>query len=135
MIGIDTNVLVRFLVQDDERQSEAASRFMEGLSSDRRGFLSSVVLVETSWVLERAYGASREDIASALQGLLAAREIVIESPSVVRAALRLFSSSRSVQFADAMIVETAKAAGADSVVTFDRKASREAAMTLLSTAP
>lgn len=76
MIGIDTNVLVRYLAQDDAAQSPAATRIVEGLTPERPGFVSLVAVVETVWVLTRAYGMRREDIADVLEGLFRAREIV-----------------------------------------------------------
>ena len=73
MIGLDTNLVVRFLVQDDEAQAALASEVFASLSADHPGFIGSVVLAETSWVLAKAYKASREDIAGAIEGAIALR--------------------------------------------------------------
>mgnify|MGYP006191082619 CR=1 FL=1 len=78
MIGVDTNVLVRYLVQDDATQAQIASDVIDGLSEADQGYVGREVLIELVWVLERAYGFSRMEIANALDGLLAAIELVIE---------------------------------------------------------
>jgi predicted nucleic-acid-binding protein len=69
MIAIDTNVLVRFLTQDDPEQAAAASAFMRGLTPAAPGFISREVMVELVWVLERAYRFSRAEVSAALEGL------------------------------------------------------------------
>ncbi|NWG54503.1 MAG: type II toxin-antitoxin system VapC family toxin [Hydrogenophilaceae bacterium] len=131
MIGLDTNVVVRFLAQDDPAQSPIATRLMSRLTRERPGFISAVVLAEISWVLSRAYKASREDIAGALEGLLRATELMVENAEAAYRALAVYLASTSVEFADALIAQSAALAGADETVTFDRNAAAEAGMRLL----
>jgi predicted nucleic-acid-binding protein len=131
VIGIDTNVLVRFLAQDDEVQSPIATRFMARLSRERPGFISSVVLAEITWVFARAYKASRDDIANAVEGVLRSAELVVENADAAYRALGAYQASKSAEFADALIGETAALAGARETVTFDRNAAAETAMRLL----
>jgi predicted nucleic-acid-binding protein len=124
VIGLDTNVVVRYLAQDDPRQSAAASRFVETvLTPENPGFLSAVVLCEIAWVLAECYAADRARIRQAIEGLLVAKQIAIETPDVVRKALRNWNDS-AADFADALIGEVARAAGATKIVTFDRAAAK-----------
>ncbi len=131
MIGLDTNVVVRFLTQDDQVQSPIANRLISRLSREQPGFISSVVLAEITWVLSRAYKASREDIALAVEGLLRSAELIVENADAAYRALGIYQSSKSADFADALIVETASLAGAAETVTFDQKAAASMAMRLL----
>ncbi|MBI2754374.1 MAG: type II toxin-antitoxin system VapC family toxin [Betaproteobacteria bacterium] len=124
MIGLDTNVVVRYLAQDDPKQSAAASRFFERvLTPENRGFVPVVVLCELAWVLAECYGARRVRIRQAIEGLLAAKQLAVETPDVVRKALRAWDES-AADFADALIGELARASGADKTVTFDRAAAK-----------
>lgn len=131
MIGIDTNVVIRFLAQDDDVQSPIATRFMSRLSRERPGFVSTVVLAEIAWVLSRAYRTSREDIAKAVEGLLRSAELVVENADAAYRALGVYRISRGVEFADALIAQTAALAGATESVTLERQAAAEAGMRLL----
>jgi predicted nucleic-acid-binding protein len=131
VIGIDTNVVVRFLVQDDEVQSPIATRFMSRLSRERPGFISAVVLAEIVWVLSRAYKASREDIAKAVEGLLRSAELIVENADASYRALGVYRASKSAEFADALIAQTAALAGAKETVTFDEDAAAALGMRLL----
>ena len=82
MIGLDTNVLVRYLTQDDPIQSPQATRLIEQkLSEANPGFVSVVAIVETVWVLERAYGFAALEIATAIENALQADALVIEKPA------------------------------------------------------
>lgn len=124
MIGLDTNVVVRYLAQDDARQSAAASRVFERvLSPENPGFISAVVLCEIAWVLAECYGADEERVHAAIDGLLAAKQIAVEAPDVVRRALRAWQES-GADFADALIGELAREHGAEKTVTFDRAAAK-----------
>ena len=133
MIGLDTNVLVRSLMQDDARQAVAATRLLESLTPDSPGFVTTVSLVELCWVLESAYGLTREQVLEALEALLRTQELVVENADSVWQAVRLFASTRA-DFADCLIARVAVAAGCESVVTFDRATARSGAMTLVSVA-
>jgi predicted nucleic-acid-binding protein len=130
MIGIDTNVLVRHIAQDDSKQSPKATKLIQGLTADSPGFVSLVVVVELNWVLDKAYGLSRAEISNALDLLLRSREIVVERADVVIQAVRAFRGSNA-DLPDCLIVALSKASGADGVMTFDAKAAKTAGMTLL----
>ncbi|MCC5999767.1 MAG: type II toxin-antitoxin system VapC family toxin [Pararhodobacter sp.] len=121
MIALDTNVLVRFLVQDDPDQARLAGQVIDRLTEETPGFVGREVLVELVWVLERAYRLGRAEIAVALDGLLASTELVVEGADQVGPALELYRND-GFGFADLMIVATARREGAREVVTFDRKA-------------
>jgi predicted nucleic-acid-binding protein len=131
LIGLDTNVVIRFLTQDDQVQSPIATRFVSHLSRENPGFVSSVVLAEITWVLSRAYKASRQDIAGAVEGLLRSAELIIENAEAAYRALGIYRASTSAEFADALIAQTAALAGASETVTFDRSASTALGMRLL----
>ena len=77
MIGLDTNVLVRYVMQDDPRQSPKATRLMESLTSESPGFVSQISIVEFVWVLSSSYELTRAQVASALDLLLRGKELVI----------------------------------------------------------
>ncbi len=130
MIALDTNVIVRFLVQDEAEQSRRATEFVEELSPDDPGLVSREVLLELVWVLERAYGYSRLEIASAIDGLLSSSELILEAADDVGPALDLYRSE-GFGFADLMIAAAARRLGASEVVTFDQKAARLPGVRLL----
>ena len=130
MIGIDANVLVRYLAQDDAHQAARATAFIESLSSEAPGFLPVVALVETVWVLSRAYQLPRPHLAVLVEQLLRTRELVVEHAHAARLALARYQSGEA-DFADALIAETARLAGRTETVTFDRKAAARAGMRLL----
>jgi predicted nucleic-acid-binding protein len=132
VIGLDTNVVIRFIAQDDESQSPIATRFISRLSREQPGFISTVVLAEITWVLSRAYKASREDTAKAVEGLLRSAELVVENAEAAYRALAVYQASTSSEFADALIAEIAALAGATETVSFDRRAAAETGMRLLS---
>lgn len=129
MIGIDTNVLVRYLTQDDEAQAEIASRTIDQLTVEEPGYLGVVALVETFWVLRRTYGFAGGEVTQVLSEVVAADEIAVENPAVVDRALG--AAAEGADFADAVIAETARQAGCERTVTFDRHAAKTAAMRLL----
>ena len=130
MIALDTNVLVRFLVQDDPLQAQLATKLIDQLTDDAQDFVSREVLIELVWVLERAYHLGRAEIAAALDGLLSATELNIEGSDEVAPALELYRND-GFGFADLMIAAAARRAGASEVVTFDRKAARLPGVRLL----
>jgi predicted nucleic-acid-binding protein len=130
VIGLDTNVLVRFLVQDDPHQSAAATALMSSLTQVVPGFVCREVLVELVWVLERAYAYPRHAIADALDGLLAAPELVIEAAD--RAAIAADRYRRGgAGFADQMVALAGQGVGCKETVTFDRQAAALPGMQLL----
>lgn len=132
MIGVDTNVIVRLLVADDEKQADAASRYLkEHCSSDDPALLSDIVLVECAWVLEDLYEYSRAQIGEAIDGLLATAQLRAADASAVGTALQRFRSS-SADFADCLLGVNNVNAGCEYTATFDRKASKLPEFQLLS---
>jgi predicted nucleic-acid-binding protein len=122
VIGLDTNVIVRYLAQDDLRQAAAATRLIEGsLSAEARGFVSIVTLAEVVWVMSSNYRAARAAVADIVEGLLTAPQLAIEKADVIWRALRAFRDSKA-DFSDAVIVELGRDAGCSKTVTFDRQA-------------
>lgn len=131
MIGLDTNVIVRYVAQDDARQSAAATRLMEKtLSAESPGFVTLVTLCEVAWVLAECYGADRQRIRSVLEGLLETRQVLVESAELAWRALRAWQGS-AADFSDALIDEIAAAAGATKVLTFDKAAAKLPSFELL----
>ena len=134
MIGLDTNVLVRFLVQDDADQARVAGALIAGLTLDDPGFVCREVVLELVWVLERAYGLARSDIAAALNGLLEAQELVVESGDRVAVAADRYRKG-GAGFADQMVALAGQGAGCRSTDTFDCKAVGLPGMRLLGAGP
>jgi predicted nucleic-acid-binding protein len=130
MIGLDTNVLVRYVMQDDPKQSPKANRVIEALTSDEPGFVSVVSIVELVWVLSASYGLTRVQLAQVLEGLLRTRELVIDRSEYVTRALRTYKSG-SADFADCLIERGASTAGCEKTMTFDVGAAKTAGMTLI----
>ncbi len=123
MIGLDTNVIVRYLAQDDARQSAAATRLIEGsLSAESRGFISIVTLAEVVWVMSSHYKVNRAAVADIVEGLLTAPPLMLEHAEIIWRALGSYRDSRA-NFSDALIVELGRDAGCTKTVTFDRHAS------------
>lgn len=122
MIGVDTNVLVRYLVQDDPAQTGLAKRFLETELSDRQpGFVSLVVLVETLWVLRSIYALTPVELVETVRDLLEIGQLHVEQrTSVMRALTRI--GQRNADLVDALVAEIAVEAGCTRTVTFDRAA-------------
>ena len=134
MIGLDTNVLARYLTQDDARQAALASQLIENeLTIASPGFISLVVLAELCWVLSRLYSATMDELADLISDLLNTPQIQVERREVVQAAIRRFNQgkSRKAGLVDALIAEIASSEGCSATVTFDKAAVRAAGMTLL----
>jgi len=120
MIGLDMNLLVRYLTMDDAVQFAKARTLIEdAVSSGERFVINAAVLCELVWVLRTAYAYSREEIARALESVLATAEFTVERPDEARQALREFQTTRA-DFSDALIGRVNRALGADHTVTFDR---------------
>lgn len=124
MIGLDTNVLVRYLAQDDLAQSARATRLIEEELTERNpGFLSVVTMVETVWVLGRAYGLSDRQVAATIERVLQTDVLVVENEQEVFAAMIALRWG-TPSFSDALIAALGKKAGCAFTLTFDQKASR-----------
>lgn len=130
MTGIDTNVLVRYLVQDDSEQSRRATLYIDKECSEYSpGFIGLVVLVETVWVSESLYDADRRRVSDIVRSILTARQLVVEQAETVWKALQLFEAGKA-GFSDCLVASSAGSAGCTGVVTFDKRAAK-AGMTLL----
>lgn len=121
MIGLDTNVLVRYIAQDEPAQAALATRLIEGFTAEAPGFVSTVTLVETVWVLARAYRTAKPEILQVIEGLLRARDLVVEDAETHYLALNLYAAT-GVDYADAVIAQAGRRAGCDYTATFDRRA-------------
>jgi predicted nucleic-acid-binding protein len=119
MIGIDTNVLVRYLVQDHPVQSHEASVIIEGAeATGEKLFLSSPVLCELAWVLRKAYRFSKADLLRVLETLLHQRAFALERNDLVARAMDAYRDGPA-GFADYLIVQQAWNAGCTRFLTFD----------------
>ena len=130
MIGLETNVLVRYVMQDAPRQSPRATRLIESLSAEEPGFVPVVALVELVWVLSGSYLLARAQVATVLYTLLRSKELVIDRADLVTQALACFSAGPA-DFADALIERIASAAGCTATMSFDTGAVKAASMTLV----
>ena len=130
MIGLDTNVIVRYVMQDDPKQSQKATRLIEALSSDAPGFVPLVAVVEIAWVLTSCYDLKREQVAEAIGGILRSKEFVVDRAEQVAQALRVYKTG-SADFADCLIERGSTSAGCDRTMTFDASAAKTAGMTLI----
>jgi predicted nucleic-acid-binding protein len=129
-IGLDTNVIVRYLTHDEPTQTVAAVRLMDSLSSDSPGFLSLIVIAELVWVLEGSYRFKKNEIEQVLETLLRSKELAVERAEIVMHALRKFNAG-DADFADCLIERCGHAAECQYTVTFDRNAAKGAGMKLL----
>jgi predicted nucleic-acid-binding protein len=124
VIGLDTNILVRYLAQDDPVQAPKATELIEErLTEENPGFVSVVAMVETAWVLDRAYGLANHEIAAAIERTLQADVLVVENEQEVFAAMIALREGHG-SFADALIGGLGRRAGCTRTLTFDRKASQ-----------
>lgn len=130
MIGLDTNVLVRYLAQDDPQQSPLATELIEALTVDEPGYISIVSVVEIVWVLTSCYAVSKDRLCEILAILLQTKGILVAQADVVWQALRLFKKGQA-DFADCLIKCCAEEAGCRYVASFDRNAAKCCGMQLL----
>ena len=130
MIGLDTNVLLRFFLQDDPDQSARAAALMSSFSLREPGFVSGVTIAESVWVLERFYRKPKHEVTFFVQGLLESQQLVVENQDAVAQALRRFEASNA-DFADCLIERLGHSAGCARTMTFDLNASKISGMVLL----
>lgn len=130
MIGLDTNVIVRYVAQDDPEQSPKATRLIESLTVDAPGYISLVSVVELVWVLKGCYASGKTEICQVLETLMRTKEIIVEHGDIVWKALRLFKEGNA-DFADCLIERSANEAGCSYTATFDRDASKFCGMRLV----
>lgn len=133
MTGLDTNVLVRYFTDDEPRQAKAARALIETrLTREAPGHVNVVTLAETAWVLQRLYGAGRDEIARVVDSLLTAASLVIERKAVVRRALQAYAAAATAGFTDCLIAQLNAEAGCETTLTFDKRAAKGAGFVLLS---
>ncbi len=131
MIALDTNVLVRYIVQDDPGQAKAATRLIESeCSADQPGLVSSVTLCELVWVLGRGYRTPKERIVAVLRAVLSAEELQAENPDLAWRALGLFEAGPG-DFADYLVGASNRTHGATTTYTFDKTAGASDLFTLI----
>lgn len=124
MIGLDTNVLVRYIVQDDAQQGARAANLIEArCTAEEPGRVDAIVMCELVWVLEGGYRYSREVVAAVLRQLLGTAELSVEAPHLAWAAVRAYERDNA-DFADYLIGARNKEAGCLATFTFDKRASR-----------
>jgi predicted nucleic-acid-binding protein len=122
MIGIDTNLLIRFILEDDPVWSKPVARFLENeLSPERPGYINLVVLAELAWSVRRVHGFDRTRMAAMIEGLLASDSLIVERSEIVARALARYRHG-SIGFADRLIVELNEEAGAVPTVSIDKEA-------------
>lgn len=132
MIALDTNVLVRFLAQDDDAQFQVAAGLIEGCTSDAPGYVCREVMIELVWVLERAYKYSREDIAEALLSIVTASQLLVENAQDIASIVNLYRKE-GYDFADLMVRQAAAKAENRTLKTFDQKLAKLDGVDLLGT--
>ena len=124
MKAIDTNILVSFLVKDDDQQAEAAYRVFKQVEADRQVlFIPMLVVLETVWVLESVYAIKRQEILDCVEELLLMPVLEFEAQPAIRSFVTSARESKA-DLADLLITQSARFSGCECVLTFDRRASR-----------
>jgi predicted nucleic-acid-binding protein len=122
LIGLDTNVVIRYLVQDDKKQSAAATRFIEkSLTTDAPGYINHITLCEIVWVLQRCYGVTTPQVREIIEGLLTTKQLMVENVEITWKALRAYDV-KNADFCDALIGQKNIHSGCEHTVTFDKRA-------------
>ena len=129
MIGLDANVLVRYVTQDDPAQADRVEALIDSLSPANPGFVSTVALAEAVWVLSGVFRIEADGIQRFVRHLLASTDIVVEHDDAVRLAIDATAGSR--EFTDVLIGAIGLARGCEATVTFDRKAANLRGMRVL----
>lgn len=133
MIGIDTNVLVRYITQDDEHQATIATEFIENYcSSGNKIFINHIVICELVWVLKKCYKILKPETINIIEYILKISQFSIENPQVIWQALSDYKKGPA-DFADYVVGRTNKFHNCDETVTFDQKAGKSKEFALLST--
>lgn len=130
MIGLDTNVLVRYIMQDDPKNSPKATKLIESLDGDNPGYITMVSVIELYWVLTSCYELTGEQVGQALEAILRTKQFLVERADQVMRALRVYGEGKA-DFADCLIERSATGAGCTQTMTFDVGASKHAGMTLI----
>ncbi len=130
MIGLDTNILLRYIIQDDPRQASRATRLIENrCDKQSRGYITLIVLSELVWVLRSAYGYSKPQIVAVLDQILITAEFEIENEELAWKALQAWRSGPA-DYADYLLVLANQAAGCERTYSFDSKLARHPAVSL-----
>ena len=132
MIALDTNVLVRFLAQDDDAQFQVAAGLIEGCTRDAPGYVCREAMIELVWVLERAYKYSRDEIAEALLNIVTASQLSVENAQDIASVVNLYRKE-GYDFADLMIRQAAQRNENRVLKTFDQKLAKLDGVELLGT--
>jgi predicted nucleic-acid-binding protein len=130
MIGLDTNILVRYFVKDEPEQSRKAVNLVHRLSPAEPGWVALATMLELFWAVSRIYRVDKAGLIRILETLLSSRDMIVERDETVREALGRYRMG-SADFPDCLIAASARAAGCTRTVTFDRVAARGAGMELL----
>jgi len=130
--GIDTNVLLRFILKDDPIQTPQARALFQSLSSENPGWISLASVLEIVWVLSSRKNMDRVTVSQTISDLLFLDALIVEQADVVASAIEFFNSSRA-DFADCLILASVRVAGCSRTVTFDQVAARDLGMELLGT--
>jgi predicted nucleic-acid-binding protein len=130
VIGLDTNVLVRYITQDDNKQAAMANSLIESLDDASPGFVSLVTVIELNWVLESAYNFTRQQFAEVMQTLMTVDTIKLDRAAVVASAVRIYTGSKA-DFSDCLIERLSANAGCERTMTFDKAAAKMAGMVLI----
>ncbi|VAX05981.1 hypothetical protein MNBD_GAMMA26-652 [hydrothermal vent metagenome] len=131
MIGLDSNVVIRYLVQDDKAQAGKANRLIEKvLTPERPGLINHITLAEIAWVLKRCYGVTKPELVNILEGLLTTKQLLVENIEVAWKALRAFEAGNG-DFSDALIAYLNQQLGCEDTVTFDKRAAKLEPMKLI----
>ena len=131
MIGVDTNILVRFLVQDDEQQAQKVNALFESTEDSKQQlFVSTAVVLELMWVLKAVYDVPREAILYSLNELLSMSVLDFQDQTSVRAFI-ISAENNTFDLSDLLIGQMAKDIGCETTVTFDKKAGKSPSFTIL----
>jgi predicted nucleic-acid-binding protein len=130
VIGLDTNVLVRYITQDDNKQAALANSLIESLDDASPGFVSLVAVIELNWVLESAYNFTRQQFAEVMQTLMTVDAIKLDRATAIASAMRMYADSKA-DFSDCLIERLSASAGCKRTMTFDKAAAKMAGMVLI----
>ena len=123
MLGLDTNILLRYVLKDDAAQLMTAARIIEKeCTTDQPGFINQIVLCEFVWTLARAYDYPRARIVQVMAALLRVDRLSVEEPEEVASAVAAFEGG--ADFSDALVSMRNRRIGCSSTLTFDRRAAR-----------
>jgi predicted nucleic-acid-binding protein len=126
MIGLDTNVVLRYLMQDDEEQSRVVNKLIDGLTPSKRGFISILTIVEIIWFLERRLRRPRAEVFAAIRCLLESDRLTVQHAESIAKALDLDVGAYDIE--DAIISQLCKGQGCSTVLSFDKQAIKHLGM-------